>query len=90
VPGLKEIWNEVFHQSCNLHDLCYASKGPRKVECDIWFYQNMLATCAMPGVGSAILPGPCLSSSTIMYNAVAVGARSSYDDGQKFAEENCR
>ena len=89
VPGLKEIWNEVFHAACDLHDLCYASLGHTQADCDRWFDVNMIQICQFPGIGSAFGFAACIDSAQVIYQAVVVGGKSSFDNGQVWAKTNC-
>ena len=38
----------VFHDACNLHDLCYSSLNAKRSDCDDWFYHNMMHSCYLP------------------------------------------
>ena len=89
VPGLKDVWNEVFHQACNLHDLCYASPGHSQADCDERLFRNMVAICGSPGLGS-LAYSECVESAGIIYAAVKIGGGSSYDSGQEWAKKNCK
>ncbi|HXU30015.1 MAG TPA: RICIN domain-containing protein [Thermoanaerobaculia bacterium] len=89
VPGLKQMWNEIFHAACDLHDVCYATIGTTKTRCDQQFLFNMKSICGMPGVGSALYSS-CLTSAATMFDAVALAAQSSYDGGQNWARGNCK
>jgi hypothetical protein len=88
VPGLDEMWNEVFHGACDLHDLCYSSSGHSQTNCDVWLLNNMLATCRLPGIGSALY-GVCVESAKVIFDAVSIAGKSSFDSGQKWANSHC-
>lgn len=90
VEGLKQIWNEVFHAACDLHDLCYASLGHTQEDCDRWFLGNMKAICSFPGIATfGVGKTSCLSSAEVIYRAVQTKGRSSFDNGQVWARNNC-
>ena len=90
VEGLKQIWNEVFHASCDLHDLCYASLGHSQADCDRWFLANMKATCTFPGLATfGVGKTNCLASAEIIHAAVQAKGKSSFDNGQGWAQNNC-
>ena len=88
VPGLKQVWSEVFHGACDLHDLCYSSCGNSKADCDSRLFKNMKATCSLPGLGS-VGYGSCMESAGIVYSAVTAGGGSSYANAQKWGDTHC-
>lgn len=81
----------VFHDACNLHDLCYSSLDASRSKCDKWFCRNMIESCYLPtrlGTPQGV-PILCQEAAVSFYKAVKLGGRESFKNGQKWAKDNC-
>ena len=81
----------VFHNACNLHDLCYSSLGVNKEKCDKWFHTNMIQSCSLPTKLGTPQGAPllCKVAADIFYKAVKDHGGPSYENGQDWAKSNC-
>lgn len=87
------MYNDVFHQACNQHDVCYSTLGLRKEKCDIDFYMNMMFTCDnyYRGAENALQRGACKSAALTYFSAVSgtPQGKKAYDDDQDWAKRCC-
>lgn len=76
---------------CNNHDCCYETCNRSKEECDLAFNSDMLAVCNQPisGICATLIPG-CIEWTVIYFDSVAVGAGSSYTNGQNRSCQCCQ
>jgi len=58
-----------FTDACNFHDRCYATIGKTQQECDLAFYNSMLAACTAQAVGQIQLAA-CRAAAGVYYGAV--------------------
>ena len=86
-PILRDSLNAMFRDACNLHDLCYASLNASRDDCDSSFRWNMLQTCSLQDRVNKSL---CRSIAIVMYRAVRLFGQLSFNNGQKWANRNCR
>jgi len=70
-----DVLSAKFGPCCTLHNVCYATIGISKDDCDFTFYKCMLRTC------SGWL---CKAKAFGYYQAVSDGGCSSFDNAQKF------
>lgn len=59
----------IFRAACAIHDICYATPGRTKSQCDGDFHYNMQQTCKFPSFGS-IWIGHCAATAGIAYLVV--------------------
>lgn len=75
-----------FEKACNEHDVCYSTLGRSKKDCDTEFNANMVLICmATFPVGDP----KCLADAATFFSGVTLFGGSSYEKGQKWAQENC-
>jgi hypothetical protein len=89
-PSAAIGWSDFFKPACNEHDVCYAAPweqagidNGRKI-CDDAFMVRMTGLCKTL---SPLEQAACLTAAGMYYDAVRIGASSSFDGGQKYADK---
>lgn len=80
---LSTPYKKKFKAACDEHDVCYATYGKKKRDCDKAFDRNMADMCKRAGKG-------CKPMAYAFFNAVFLAGLPSYRNGQKYANENCK
>lgn len=90
-PGIEHALTQVFRAACNIHDVCYATPGRRKTDCDTEFLHNMKETCNFPGVPNLLAGGTttCRAAANAVHRGVLIGGQESFDKAQEWAQTNC-
>lgn len=75
-----------FRAACMEHDICYATLGKTRDECESDFDKNLTAICREE---NPLRISDCMVSAKSFTTGVLLGGQSSYDSGQKWAARNC-
>lgn len=77
-------YSKKFKHACDEHDICYSSPGSDQKKCDKSFLENLKSMCRFDN------QAPCRAMAQKFYLAVKMFGKKSHENGQVFAEKNCR
>jgi len=76
----------VFKEACNNHDMCYATLGASKKNCDEIFHKEMLEACKKKKPGDPLCPPGAL----VWYWAVLAEGGEAFRINQNWAKKHCK
>lgn len=86
---ISKYYKKLFKEACNQHDVSYATPDTTKEFADVQFLMNMNTVCKIKENQNIVKKGACFNFASYFYLAVVAKGKESYDNGQRWAKDNC-